>query len=286
MTESLLSFSEVLLFGRVMGDLSVDTGFVNVRLATTANIDISDPQQTVDGVEVEEGDLILVKENPKNQNGIYVADAAKNLSYAVYVPENGQVAVDFGNTFTDTEWRQTDADRTDQTFDEIDDKAQKKKKKGGRAKGRNQLLRSQYSPDAKLARIYGFAYEGTYYELPEPVIFLVHGPGETAAADSGAMARSPKSPSESGVASADYQVADDIMYWPYDKADYTVRMDVMSGQFEQVLLDIYFGFDSPAISGAKVSGAKVSGAKVSGAKVSGAKVSGAKVSGAKVRGGD
>ncbi|MDX1742985.1 MAG: hypothetical protein R3186_05250, partial [Ruegeria sp.] len=78
----------------------------------------------------------------------------------------------------------------------------------------------------------------------------------------------------------------DMRVWDYDKADYTMRMDVMTGQFEQVLLDIYFGFDSPAISGAKVSGAKVSGAKVSGAKVSGAKVSGAKVSGAKARGGD
>src|SRR5213596_1729257 len=30
---------------------------------------------------------------------------------------------------------------------------------------------------ANLARIYGFSFEGTYYDLPKPAIFLVHGPG-------------------------------------------------------------------------------------------------------------
>ncbi len=186
-----------------------------------------------------------------------------------------------------------------------------------RGKGKNKHLEDQLgATDPKFARIYGFSYEGTYYELPEPTIFLVDGDGESAtnfepssnrnlpynfAQGAGGntggaydpdkdttrqAARAPLNPSITGVASADYQISSDIKYWPYDKADYTIRMDVMTGMLEQVLLDIYFGFDSPAISGAKVSGAKVSGAKVSGAKVSGAKVSGAKVSGAKARGSD
>ena len=166
-----------------------------------------------------------------------------------------------------------------------------------KARGDNKHLDQQFgvAKDTKgkkgprFAKIYGFAFEGTYYDLPEPVIFLVHDEGDEVAkpnvpADN--ASRAPKEPGIGGVAAADYQMADDIRVWRYDKADQTMRMDVMTGQFEQVLLDIYFGFDSPAISGAKVSGAKVSGAKVSGAKVSGAKVSGAKVSGAKVRGGD
>ena len=29
---------------------------------------------------------------------------------------------------------------------------------------------------ARFARIYGFAYEGQYYELPRPTLFLVYGP--------------------------------------------------------------------------------------------------------------
>ncbi len=199
----------------------------------------------------------------------------------------------------------------------LEDFSYDKTKLPKRGKGKNKHLEDQLVlTDPKFARIYGFSFEGTYYELPEPAIFLVDGDGESATDDvelhadqnlpynlaqqvggnSGnydpkkdttrQSARAPLDPSKTGVASADYQISNDIKFWPYDKADHTIRLDVTTGMIEQVLLDIYFGFDSPAISGAKVSGAKVSGAKVSGAKVSGAKVSGAKVSGAKVRGGD
>ncbi|MFA3916263.1 hypothetical protein [Ruegeria hyattellae] len=139
------------------------------------------------------------------------------------------------------------------------------------------------------ARIYAFAYDGVFYELPEPTLYLVRGPGRSATngdKPGGLASRAPNSPELSGVAAADYQIADDICVWDYQQADYTIRMDVANGRFEQVLLDAYFGSDGAGVSGAKVSGAKVSGAKVSGAKVSGAKVSGAKVSGAKARGGD
>ena len=172
----------------------------------------------------------------------------------------------------------------------IEDLAYVPKKKRGQ--GNNKHLNEQFEKDKdndepKFAKIYGFAYEGTYYDLPEPAIFLVHGDGENATEGDkpGSLAaRAPNEPSKSGVAAADYQLANDIRFWSYDKADQTMRMDVLTGRFEQVLLDLYFGFDSPAVGGAKVAGAKVSGAKVSGAKVSGAKVSGAKVSGAKARG--
>lgn len=149
------------------------------------------------------------------------------------------------------------------------------------ASGNNQHLQAQFDPargeKPQFAKIYGFAYEGTYYDLPGPVIFLVQGDGESATDGNhpGNLAsRAPNDPDKGGVGAADFQIANDIRVWNYDKADQTMRMDVMTGMLEQVLLDIYFGFDSPAISGAKVSGAKVSGAKVSGAKVSGAKARG------------
>lgn len=146
---------------------------------------------------------------------------------------------------------------------------------------------------ARFARIYGFSFEGTYYDLPRPVLFLVHGPGvaaEThadpragaggAAALARRVARSPDDPSRTGVAAPDFSFADGLMVWSYDKADYTIRMDVETGMFEQVLLDACFGDGG----GGRVSGAMVGGAMVGGPSARGAMVRGAMVSGAMVRG--
>jgi hypothetical protein len=87
------------------------------------------------------------------------------------------------------------------------------------------------------------------------------------------VARAIAEPSLSGVVAADFEFADDVRVWSYDKADYTIRMDVETGMFEDVLLDI-LGGGGPGVSGARVSGARVSGARVSGARVSGARLSG------------
>ncbi len=284
MTESLLSFSEVLLFGRLVSDLQLNKEGVasTVRLATTEKIpDLGDIDPDIDGFDVALNDLVLVRRNNPNDNGVYkvanAPDGKLKLEGRIAIPKDDLVSVTEGDEFAGTIWKQRQV-APKQNYKEV--------KLRGQGLGQNNLLDSQLNLSAQFARIYGFAYEGTYYELPEPTVFLVHGDGEPAAAASGVNARAPLEPSKSGVASADYQVSDDIKVWSYDKADYSIRMDVMTGMLEQILLDIYFGFDSPAISGAKVSGAKVSGAKVSGAKVSGAKVSGAKVSGAKARGSD
>jgi hypothetical protein len=166
----------------------------------------------------------------------------------------------------------------------------------GARKGKNSLLRDQFTPEegtgaskekiACFARIYGFSYEGTYFDLPRPMLFLVHGAGEKVVLPSkgggGAtdanLARAPQEPSLSGVGAAEFQLADDIRVWSYDKADYTIRMDVETGMFEQVLLDMVFD-GGGGVSGARVSGARVAGARVAGARVSGARVSGARVGG-------
>jgi hypothetical protein len=292
MAETLLSISEVLLFGRVVEDLR--TGSVDETLqanaATTANLAAGAFQGLgpIDTVALAAGDHVLVRSQNNNiNNGLYsVGLDANNLWTQQKLPKGTTVFVrPGGNTHANTFWEQKMPLASGrQRFDAI------ARRRPGRRLGQNKQLEEQLGDDSRLARIYGFSYEGTYYELPNPTLFLVHGEGESATDDnrpSGVRAhasRAPSDPSVSGVAAADFQFADDIMVWAYDKADYTIRMDVVTGMFEQVLLDIYFGFDSPGISGAKVSGAKVSGAKVSGAKVSGAKVSGAKVSGAKARG--
>ena len=138
-----------------------------------------------------------------------------------------------------------------------------------------------------IARIYSFSYEGAYYDLPQPALFLVHGPGEQVtkvplsrrAPVEGAVpnpepARAPGEPSLSGVAAADFQFVDGIMVWSYDKADHTIRMDVETGEFEDVLLNMFFDGGGPAVSGSRVSGSRVSGSRVSGSRVSGSRLSG------------
>jgi hypothetical protein len=156
----------------------------------------------------------------------------------------------------------------------------------GARKGKPHWLWQQLEhKEARLARIYGFSYEGTYYDLPCPALFLVHGTGERAVLNSNIvgqsqtdaqLARAPQKPNLSGVAAADFGIADDIRVWSYDKADYTIRMDVETGMFEQVLLDAYFS-DGGHVSGMKVSGMKVSGMKVAGMKVAGMKVAGSRL---------
>ncbi len=156
-------------------------------------------------------------------------------------------------------------------------------------KGRNRQLAEQFNDDSHFARIYAFSYEGAFYELPWPTLFLVHGDG-TSVTDGNQppnhRARAPTKPSMTGVSAADFQFSDDVMYWSYDKADYTVRMDVETGMFEQVLLDMMFGDDwlGNGLAGASVRGASVRGASVRGASVRGASVRGASVRGASVRG--
>jgi hypothetical protein len=128
------------------------------------------------------------------------------------------------------------------------------------------------------ARIYAFSYEGHFYELNSPSIFLVHGPGAPVTDAKAGGSVGPGTVDESGVPAKGWDFMEDIKMWEYDKGDFSMRLDVDSGQFEQILLEAtlqpeaYFG-------GARVSGARVSGARVSGARVSGARVSGARVSG-------
>jgi hypothetical protein len=153
--------------------------------------------------------------------------------------------------------------------------------------GVNRFLEDQLTgPNASFARIYGFSYEGAYYELGMPTLFLVHGPGEDAETAPGAarVSRAPDDSDRSGLGAQDFSFADGLRVWSYDSGDFSIRLDMETGTFEQILLDIMGDDGGAAVSGARVSGARVSGARVSGARVSGARVSGARVRGARVKG--
>ncbi|WP_170328998.1 hypothetical protein [Ruegeria arenilitoris] len=285
MSESLLSFSEVLLFGRLVQEIEIKPT-ITAKAATDQELTSPFSGTSVNGVTVGVGEKILVKDQPKgkrDENGLWtVTGGAGN-------PWDRKTQYPWGTIIEVLEGGGTNSQKGFWKQIGSYNKGRQKFKKVSKRKGlgKNNQLADQLGDDARIARIYAFAYEGTHYELPEPILMLVHGEGESATDGNkpgDLAARAPNDPSLSGVSAADYQIANDIRVWDYDKADYTMRMDVMTGQFEQVLLDIYFGFDSPAVSGARVSGARVSGARVSGARVSGARVSGARVSGARARG--
>ena len=132
------------------------------------------------------------------------------------------------------------------------------------------------------ARVYAFSFEGAYYPLPRPSIFLVHGSGRPV----GDWSR-PSTMDQAGVAGREwdfsgssgpsFNIPNDLAFWEYEKGDFSLRLDLEAGPFEQILLQMALrsGADRADRSGAGVSGAGVSGAGVSGAGVSGAGVSGA-----------
>lgn len=88
------------------------------------------------------------------------------------------------------------------------------------------------------ARIYGFSFEGHYYKMPRPVLFLVQGEGHS---------RKPEevvtngvrdfATSFTGIEGKDWQFGSDILVWVVDKQDIAVCLDLEIGRYEQVLLE-------------------------------------------------
>ncbi|WP_187428929.1 hypothetical protein ROLI_036400 [Roseobacter fucihabitans] len=123
----------------------------------------------------------------------------------------------------------------------------------------------------QFARIYGFTYDATYFEIPTPVLFMMSTKGVKASTVD-VPGPNPK----------EKKFFESLLAWTVKQTDKTVRLDVDQGKFEDVLLSMMLGEGGgPGVSGARVSGARVSGARVSGARVSGARVSGARISGAR-----
>ncbi len=121
--------------------------------------------------------------------------------------------------------------------------------------------------EPKFARIYGFAFEGTYYELPSPILFLVHGDGTEASLPplgrASVTRHACRTASITGIAAADYNISDDVRVWSYDKGDFSIRMDVETGMIEDILLArssavmaaaVAAVFQVPKVSGANVFG--------------------------------
>lgn len=147
------------------------------------------------------------------------------------------------------------------------------------------------------ARIYAFSFEGAIYSLPKPSIFLVHGKG-TAIGPNQGSGTNRTNVDLSGVVAREWEFSDwagnnpDLVYWEYEKGDFSIRLDMEAGQFEQILLAaaLRAGADmadraTGIRSGASLAGASLAGASLSGASLSGASLSGASLSGASLRNG-
>jgi hypothetical protein len=77
------------------------------------------------------------------------------------------------------------------------------------------------------------------------------------------------------MAAQDFSLADNLMAWSYDRADLSIRMDVDSGSFEQILLDLILGGGGgPSVSGVRARGPSVSGVRVRGVRVAGVRARG------------
>ncbi len=288
MPESLLSFSAILLFGRKLDDIVVvENGESDPEVSESAvvltrkDLPAAAAGVKVKGIRIREDEKVLVKHRSNTaMTGLWKLDkSGTTFTWQAGLANGTEAKVRVVHTKGkhDGYWNVSVSGAGVSTIKRIKTAGQ----------GNNNFISDQLDEDACFARVYGFSYEGDYFDLPSPTLFLVHGDGELASQkgkdqsedNPSNRSRAPRDPSIGGMAAANFQFADDIRVWNYDKADYTIRMDVASGMFEQVLLDATLGDGSFGVSGAKVSGAKVSGAKVSGAKVSGAKVSGAKARG-------
>jgi hypothetical protein len=261
MAETLLSPSNVLLFGRVVADLNIvapdDTispGLkpdTRVKVVDTGNVaDLTHAPTNIDGVDLKKNNRVLLT-NQGVSNGVYIfTPAAGATGPTLELSDDDDYAVgmivqvrrgtgDNVGSF----WKVTTTNPL--TFVRLTATSNLGHNPFEGPRFGNQLLQSQLD-GASFARIYGFSFEGTYFDLTRPTLFLVHGPGTPATESRPGWGRSnpsraPSNPSLSGLGAADFEFSDDMLVWSYDKADYTIRMDVETGMFEDVLLDAMLG---------------------------------------------
>lgn len=83
----------------------------------------------------------------------------------------------------------------------------------------------------KLARIYGFSFQGNYFKLSAPTILLVYGDGTLMKRDmQGATL------GEIGIEFKDEFFAGDVWMWTALELDFSVRIDISSGWLSEILI--------------------------------------------------
>jgi hypothetical protein len=97
------------------------------------------------------------------------------------------------------------------------------------------LLRS-LTPAARaqlqLARIYGYSYQGNYFKLAEPTVFLVYDAGIEVT-----PGQWPIPLGELGVEFKDEVFASQVRMWFFDQLDMGIRIDITIGWMQDILLE-------------------------------------------------
>jgi len=123
-----------------------------------------------------------------------------------------------------------------------------------------------WQPGVSLARIYAFSFEGALYSMPKPAIFIVHGLGRQISESGFEWRNGRSSVDQSGVVAREWEFAGafDLVYWEYEKGDFSLRLDTDAGQFEQILLaaSLRSGADRADRSGAGAEVRSGAGAEV------------------------
>ena len=259
MPETLLYQSRILLFGQKIQDLQIPPpeGAVEVRAATVDESD-RNGEGDEDGVAVVAGDKVLVKDQEKEkENGIHTVVDGGDWNRETATPNNSVIYVKEGTVNGGTLWilrRRPPQGGANPRY-----AAKPYTRPVG--DGQNRQLSDQFV-GAGFAKIYGYSYEGRYYDLACPTLFMVQGKGEQitkkgqdAAASN--EARAPRKPSLIGLSVADFQFSDEMRVWSYDKADFSIRMDVSTGPLEDILLEAEVDAQLQITSAAK---AQISGA--------------------------
>jgi len=81
--------------------------------------------------------------------------------------------------------------------------------------------------DARIVRIYSFAYQNEFFNLASPALFVVRGDGSDV----------DETLANSGLSRLEGTLSKGLKYWPVDREDVTVRLDVVTGRVGRILLD-------------------------------------------------
>ncbi len=294
MVNSLLSPTSIRLFGQKVTDLTINAyddpaNLFDVKASANTDVNTAAPVHVIDGISITPGDyVLLMSQAADGDNGRYIRGDANKLTGKSYDPDALYNVLEGDSDRAGKIFQGTDP--ISGIFNEVQPNFAVSKT------GRNQQLVTQLTAGDGMtpvfARIYGFSYDGLYHELTRPTNFLVHNDGvPISSSDFGSvLSRSPRDPEQTGIGAADFQIAGRIRVWTYDKADFTVRMDLDGGMFEEVLLGFEFGGgDDPdgdgSVGGGRVGGGRVGGGRVGGGRVGGGRVGGGRVGGGRVGGG-
>jgi hypothetical protein len=103
------------------------------------------------------------------------------------------------------------------------------------------LLQNRFNAaagDPRLVRVYGFSFEGQYYDLARPTIYLLFGDGQPAGGQA-----IPKKVGDLGFATDPPELVAGLQYWLVDQSDFSLRLDIDVGPIERILVEMEIGPD-------------------------------------------